>query len=495
MPGTGPRNPRTYERVNVDGMLQVFEAARRQGVERVVWTSSIVTLGPTPPGVVGDEEMPRMTDKFYTEYEESKTRAERKALQWATEGFPVVIVNPTRVYGPGHLTEGNALARLIDDYDRGRVPVLLNRGVNVGNYVLVDDVVAGHLLAMEKGRVGQRYILGGENASLREFFRTIDRVTGKRHFQLPIWRFTPLAFAAWQKLRGVVRHLPHDHARLGADFCRGLGLPQRQGGSRTGLSAHKPGRRNSANLRLAAATARGQVMKPWQPILDALRGEQRKPTIILFLSSPLLLFWKYFCTPDLCSALLAATRTADQAAFVGAVGHFVSCLIFLGVLPALGVKFFFGERLRDYGVGWGIPPQVLQATLILGPAFALAGYLSAADPALREKFPINPCAGQSAAIFVLHAATYLAYYAGWEFYFRGFLLFGLRGSVGDANAVLIQVLASSLLHIGSPPAETFGAILGGLLWGIMALRTKSLIPGLIQHFLLGISLDFALCFS
>jgi len=79
--------------------------------------------------------------------------------------------------------------------------VLLNRGVNIGNYVLVDDVVAGHLLAMEKGRLGQRYILGGENASLRQFFRTIDRVTGKRHIQLPILRFTPLAFAAWQKLR------------------------------------------------------------------------------------------------------------------------------------------------------------------------------------------------------------------------------------------------------------------------------------------------------
>jgi len=115
--------------------------------------------------------------------------------------------------------------------------------------------------------------------------------------------------------------------------------------------------------------------------------------------------------------------------------------------------------------------------LVFGPVFALAGYLSATDPGLREKFPINPHAGHSAAVFALHAATYLAYYAGWEFYFRGFLLFGLRGSVGDANAILIQVLASSLLHIGSPPAETFGAILGGLLWGMQALRTRSLIQG------------------
>jgi len=116
------RDPRTYERLNVDGMLRVFEAARRQGVERVVWTSSIVTLGPTPPGSWVMRRCRAATEKFHTEYEESKTRAERKALQWAAEGLPVVIVNPTRAYGPGHLTEGNALAQLIDDYDRGASP-------------------------------------------------------------------------------------------------------------------------------------------------------------------------------------------------------------------------------------------------------------------------------------------------------------------------------------------------------------------------------------
>jgi farnesol dehydrogenase len=196
-------DPRTYHQQNVQGMLNVFEAARQHAVERVVWTSTIVTLGPTPPGVVGDESLPRSTDRFLTEYEESKTIAEQTAREWVADGFPLVIVNPARVYGPGHLTEGNALARLIDDYDRGRVPVLLNRGVNVGNYVYVDDVVAGHRLAMEHGRVGERYILGGENASLREFFRTVDRVSGKRHLQIPLLFVLPLIFAALQRQRAV----------------------------------------------------------------------------------------------------------------------------------------------------------------------------------------------------------------------------------------------------------------------------------------------------
>lgn len=194
-------DPRTFYQVNVEGMRNVFDAARQQGVKRVVWTSSIVTFGPTPPGIEGDETMPRITPTYLTEYEETKAIAEQEALRRAADGFPIVIVNPTRVYGPGHLTEGNALARLIDDYDRGRVPVLLNRGVNVGNYVLVDDVVEGHCLAMERGRIGERYILGGENATLKEFFRTIDRVSGKTHLQIPMLHITPLVFAWLQQKR------------------------------------------------------------------------------------------------------------------------------------------------------------------------------------------------------------------------------------------------------------------------------------------------------
>lgn len=195
------RDPQTYFDVNVQGMRNVLDAAGELGVERVVCTSSIVTLGPTPPGVVGDEDTPRITDRYYTEYEESKTVAEREALRHAQEGLPVVVVNPTRVFGPGHLSEGNALSRLIDEYDRGRMPFLLGRGLNVGNYVLVDDVAQGHILAMEKGRPGQRYILGGENVSLRDLLRMVDRVSGKRHLHLPTFRIVALLFAEFQKKR------------------------------------------------------------------------------------------------------------------------------------------------------------------------------------------------------------------------------------------------------------------------------------------------------
>ena len=98
-------------------------------------------------------------------------------------------------------------------------------------------------------------------------------------------------------------------------------------------------------------------------------------------------------------------------------------------------------------------------------------------------------------MFAVHTATLFAYYVGWEFFFRGFMLFGLRETVGDANAVLIQAMASALLHIGSPASEAFGAILGGVLWGMLALRTRSIWSGLAQHFLLGWTLDWSICFG
>jgi len=178
------RDPSVFFKQNVGGMRNVFEAAKAVGVKRVVFTSTIVAFGPSIGGFVGDEAMPRITPKYYTEYEETKSIAEREALAYAVQGFPVVIVNPTRVYGPGKLTEGNSVSLMIDMYDRGKVPVLLNGGRDIGNYVLVDDLVRGHILAMERGRIGERYILGGENANLRQIFQMVDEASGKKHFQM-----------------------------------------------------------------------------------------------------------------------------------------------------------------------------------------------------------------------------------------------------------------------------------------------------------------------
>ena len=195
------RDPSVFFRQNVDGMTNVLDAARDAGIKRVVFTSTIVVFGPRPAGVIGDESMPRITPKYFTEYEESKAVAERKALEYVKKGHPIVIVNPTRVYGPGKLTEGNSVSLMIDMYDRGKVPVLLNNGVNVGNYVFVDDLVRGHILAMERGKIGERYILGGENASLKRIFELVDEASGKKHFQFSLPPSIAMLYGSLEKKR------------------------------------------------------------------------------------------------------------------------------------------------------------------------------------------------------------------------------------------------------------------------------------------------------
>jgi farnesol dehydrogenase len=188
-----------YYRSNVEGFCDAWEAAKSSGVERIVFTSTFVTCGPAAPGKVEDETRYCSIAECCTDYQASKTMGEKQACEYADQGFPVVIVNPTRVYGPGKMTEGNAVSRMIDLYDRGRFPLLLNQGVNVGNYALVEDVVQGLILAMEKGRIGERYILGGENVSLKQLFNLIDEIGEKRHARINIPPWVALLYSRWEE--------------------------------------------------------------------------------------------------------------------------------------------------------------------------------------------------------------------------------------------------------------------------------------------------------
>jgi nucleoside-diphosphate-sugar epimerase len=180
------RDPTTYHEHNVIGTRNVLAAARAANVEKIVLTSSIVTLGPTPPGAIGDETMARVTTRFFTTYEKSKAEAEGEALAMASKGLPVVVVNPTRVFGPGRLSEGNSVTVMIEQRCRGRFPFLLAGGAHVGNYAFVEDVARGHILAMERGRPGERYILGGEDVSLKGLFSLVDRVSATRHLTISL---------------------------------------------------------------------------------------------------------------------------------------------------------------------------------------------------------------------------------------------------------------------------------------------------------------------
>lgn len=224
-----------YFATNVRGLRNILEAAGRAGVERVVWTSSDLTIGPSRAGEISDEAGVRGGQPCFTEYEESKLAAEDEAGRWGALGLDIVTVNPTRVFGPGLLTEGNSVTRLVERYLRGGFPVLLGGGINVGNWVLVDDVVLGLVQAADRGRPGERYILGGDHASLREFFGVVGAVCGRRRFQFPVRRPGALAFAYFQKKRadwigvypqitpGWVRTFLCDYRRSSAKAERELG--------------------------------------------------------------------------------------------------------------------------------------------------------------------------------------------------------------------------------------------------------------------------------
>jgi len=182
------KDPSTFHRLNVGGTKNVLDAARNLGIQKIVVTSTAGTLGPSGKMPVKEEDE-RMGQPF-TEYELSKTQAENLCREYSNKyDMHVVIVNPPRVYGPGILTESNAVTRLIKLYMEGKWKIMPGDGKKTGSYVYIDDIVSGHILAMQKGRSGERYSLAGVNASYVEFFDTLASITGKKTsmIRLPVW--------------------------------------------------------------------------------------------------------------------------------------------------------------------------------------------------------------------------------------------------------------------------------------------------------------------
>jgi farnesol dehydrogenase len=169
---------RDFWRVNVEGLQNLLQAASSAGVKRVVYTSSFLALGPSADGNAGEEL--RNQGPFRNEYEATKAAA----LAWLRgEGlrrFPVVVLFPGVIYGPGPATEGNLVGGMIEQYLAGKFPGLLGSGRQRWSFAFNGAVVAGHLAALERGRLGEEYVLGGDNRSLNDFFRVLAELSGIR---------------------------------------------------------------------------------------------------------------------------------------------------------------------------------------------------------------------------------------------------------------------------------------------------------------------------
>ena len=187
-------DPQSLYRSNVEGTRNIVEAARRSGIERMVYTSSVATIGLRSDGRPSDESDAASLQDMIGHYKRSKFLAEAWVCEAARDGMPIVIVNPSTPIGPGDV-KPTPTGRLVLDAATGRMPAYVDTGLNI---VHVDDVAAGHLLAYEHGRIGERYILGGTDLSLQRILSMIATASGRRapRLRLPRAMLLPLAYAA-----------------------------------------------------------------------------------------------------------------------------------------------------------------------------------------------------------------------------------------------------------------------------------------------------------
>ncbi|CAK0772912.1 putative dihydroflavonol 4-reductase [uncultured Gammaproteobacteria bacterium] len=197
-------DPDTIYRTNVDATRTLMEAALAAGVGRIVHTSSVATLGLHADATPADETSPVTLDDMIGHYKRSKFLGEEVVRTMVAErGLPAVIVNPSTPVGPGDI-KPTPTGRMIADAAAGRMPAYVDTGLNI---VHVEDVAAGHLLAFERGRIGQCYVLGGDNLSLRDILHEIARITGHAppRLRLPHAVVLPIALVVegWARLTGM----------------------------------------------------------------------------------------------------------------------------------------------------------------------------------------------------------------------------------------------------------------------------------------------------
>jgi dihydroflavonol-4-reductase len=207
-------SPDEILRNNVDGTRTLMEEALRAGVERIVYTSSVATIG-LRAGEPADEARTLAADKAVGAYKKSKVMAERLVDEMVkSAGLPAVIVNPSTPVGPRDV-KPTPTGRIIVEAARGRMPGFVDTGLNL---VHVDDAAAGHMAALRRGRIGERYILGGENVHLATMLADIAQIVGRRppRLRLPIGAIFPFAWGAelWARWSGREPFATRDGLRM-----------------------------------------------------------------------------------------------------------------------------------------------------------------------------------------------------------------------------------------------------------------------------------------
>ena len=208
------RDPQDIYDSNVTGTKNLLDAARRAGVEQFIYTSTVATIAVDRPGALPDENTQSELQEMIGHYKRSKWLAEQEALKAAREGLPVIIVSPTTPVGPGDW-KPTPTGKIILDFLKGKMPGYVETGLN---FVAVEDAAAGHLLAAERGKIGERYLLGGENLTLKQMLDSLARLTGRRAPRLKIPHAVALGVAyaetAFSRLLGREPQIPVEGVKL-----------------------------------------------------------------------------------------------------------------------------------------------------------------------------------------------------------------------------------------------------------------------------------------
>jgi len=226
--------PQAMYHANVDGTRTLLQAALEAGVKRVVYTSSVGTLGNPGDGRPGTEEAPVSLSDMVGDYKKSKFLAEREAEKFVDKGLGLIIVNPSTPVGPFDI-KPTPTGKIIVDFLNRKMPAYLDTGLNL---IAVEDCARGHILAAEKGRIGQKYILGNRDLTLRDIFGMLEQLTGLAapKVRLP---YTPILLAAYanealSRLTGKEPLIPLAGVQMAKKFMffdaskavHELGLPQ-----------------------------------------------------------------------------------------------------------------------------------------------------------------------------------------------------------------------------------------------------------------------------
>ncbi|MCR8560230.1 SDR family NAD(P)-dependent oxidoreductase [Mucilaginibacter sp. BJC16-A38] len=200
------RDKNDYYNINVIGTRNVLELAGELSVNKVVYTSTCGVWGPTIKHPMNETD-PRI-DGFAIDYERTKYLAEIEARSYSAKGLNIVTVNPSRVYGEGPITDSNSVGKMISGYLKGKWRIIPGKGTQVSNYAYLDDVVRGHIAAMEQGISGNRYILGGEDISFNTFFSTLQNISGKTYGMLKLPQKFIEAYSRFESFKTTLTGLP-----------------------------------------------------------------------------------------------------------------------------------------------------------------------------------------------------------------------------------------------------------------------------------------------